>query len=143
MAQKYIDEYFARYPNVRKFFANLENDALQKGEVRTIYGRRRVISDLDTSGRDKGFLLRAAVNAPIQGTAADIIKLAMVKIENEIPVSAQLILQIHDELVFECDANAVDQTKEFVREAMENVIELLVPLKVGVSAGKNWEEAHR
>lgn len=144
-AQEYINNYFARYPRVKQYFKRLEEDAIRAGAVSTLFGRRRIISDLDTSGRDKGFALRAAINAPIQGTAADIIKLAMVRLEERIEresLPLKLILQIHDELLFECAAEFVVQAKEIIRQEMEQVITLEVPLKVDVGVGGNWQEAH-
>lgn len=145
IAQEYINNYFARYPRVKQYFKRLEEDAVRSGAVSTLFGRRRIISDLDTSGRDKGFALRAAINAPIQGTAADIIKLAMVRLEERIEreeLPFKLILQIHDELLFECKREFVDEATEIIRQEMEQVIELKVPLKVDVGVGGNWQEAH-
>jgi DNA polymerase-1 len=146
-ASQYITNYFKRYPKVKEYFAKLEETALSNGEVQTIYGRKRVISSIDTSGRDSGFAMRAAINAPLQGSAADIIKLAMIRVDElltkEFP-GANLILQIHDELLIEAtdlgtEANA--RLLAAIQAAMENVMELRVPLKVDVGQGRNWQES--
>jgi DNA polymerase-1 len=146
-ASDYISNYFKRYPKLKEYFSKLEETALTNGEVQTIYGRKRVISSIDTSGRDSGFAMRAAINAPLQGSAADIIKLAMIRIDEmltkEYP-DAHLILQIHDELLIEAkdrgDAeNAKLQTA--IQNTMESVMDLSVPLKVDVGSGRNWQES--
>jgi DNA polymerase-1 len=146
-ASSYINNYFNRYPRVKGYFAKLEELALTSGAVETIYGRKRIISALDTSGRDQGFAMRAAINAPLQGSAADIIKLAMIKVdallESEQP-QARLVLQIHDELLIEAADRGADENAALVKsiiETMEGVIQLNVPLKVDAGIGKNWEEA--
>jgi len=143
-ANRYIESYFERFPGVRQYFASLERDADQQGMVRTILGRRRIISAIDTSGRDRGFALRAAINAPVQGSAADIIKLAMVQLEREnshLPYSLDLILQIHDELLFECDQGALELACGHIKRVMENVLTLKVPLEVEIGSGPNWNAA--
>jgi len=143
MAKDYIENYFNNFPKVREYFDKLGNDAREKGFVTTLFGRKRNISDIDTSGRDKDFVIRAAINAPIQGTAADIIKLAMIKIDHkirEMPVT--MILQVHDELVFECAENFKDEAASLIRKEMEEVMELSVPLKVDLGMGYNWNETH-
>lgn len=145
VANQYIDGYFNRYPKVQELFARLEQEALNKGYVTTIFGRRRIIGDLDTAGRDKGFAVRAAINAPMQGTAADLIKLAMIRIqsnieERKLPIS--MLLQIHDELLFECSAGNIEEMRLFIVDIMEKVTELTVPLRVDTGVGKNWQDAH-
>lgn len=146
-ASQYITNYFSRYPRVKEYFAKLEDAAMSQGEVQTIFGRKRVISSIDTSGRDQGFAMRAAVNAPLQGSAADIIKLAMVKVDamlRESGLSAKLILQIHDELLIEAKDQGAEENEKLmraVREAMESVMELSIPLKVDAGMGKTWTEA--
>ncbi len=146
-ASAYIANYFARYPKVKEYFAALEDAALSQGEVQTIFGRKRVISSIDTSGRDQGFAMRAAINAPLQGSAADIIKIAMIQVDKQLrsgSSGATLILQIHDELLIE----AVDRSpsenealKQSIQNTMENVMSLSVPLKVDIGSGKSWNEA--
>jgi DNA polymerase-1 len=146
-ASQYITNYFSRYPRVKEYFAKLEDAAMSQGEVQTIFGRKRVISSIDTSGRDQGFAMRAAINAPLQGSAADIIKLAMVKVDDMLRASgldAKLILQIHDELLIEAkDLGPAENEKlmKSVQEAMEGVMSLSVPLKVDAGIGKSWTEA--
>lgn len=145
VAQSYIDGYFDRYPGVRELFARFERDATARGYVSTLFGRKRFVSAIDTSDRDQGFMLRAALNAPIQGTAADLMKLAMINIDRRIlggKTGLSMLLQIHDELVFECDAARVEDATELVRSEMENVVEFSVPLEVEVGFGNNWQEAH-
>jgi len=146
-ATTYINNYFARYPRVKEYFAKLEDAAMSNGEVQTIFGRKRVISAIDTSGRDSGFAMRAAINAPLQGSAADIIKIAMIKVDSMLRssgIDAKLILQIHDELLIEAaDRGAAENEKlmRSVQEAMESVMELSVPLKVDAGSGRTWTEA--
>lgn len=146
-ASNYITSYFKRYPKVKEYFARLEEAALSHGEVQTILGRKRVITSIDTSGRDSGFAMRAAINAPLQGSAADIIKLAMIKVDALLRHSwkgANLILQIHDELVVEAPDHGSENNKRLVDaicKTMEDVVELSVPLKVDAGSGLNWQEA--
>ena len=146
-ATQYINNYFARYPRVKEYFGKIEEAAMSNGEVQTIFGRKRVISSIDTSGRDQGFAMRAAINAPLQGSAADIIKLAMVKVDDMLRASgldAKLILQIHDELLIEAkDLGPAENEKlmKSVQEAMEGVMSLSVPLKVDAGIGTSWTEA--
>ena len=146
-ASSYITSYFSRYPRVKEYFSKLEEAALSHGEVQTIFGRKRVISSIDTSGRDQGFALRAAINAPLQGSAADIIKIAMIKVEKLLEEQfpgTSLILQIHDELLIEApERGDADKAAliSAIQQAMENVMALKVPLKVDVGSGKNWSEA--
>jgi DNA polymerase-1 len=145
MAQRYIDNYFARYPKVKGYFSSLMEAAETRGFVTTITGRRREIRELETEGRDRGFMQRVAVNAPIQGSAADLIKIAMIAIEKGIKtqgLSCTLLLQIHDELLFECPEAAVESAKDFIRTTMEGVMKLNVPLLVQTGSGLNWDAAH-
>lgn len=143
-ANSYIEGYFERYPNVKQYFAQLEWQAEHEGQVSTLFGRKRIITDLDTSGRDRGFAARVAINAPIQGTAADIIKLAMIRLDSRIrkeKLPLKMILQIHDELLFEVDQADADKMSQLIKEEMEKVIELSVPLQVDVGSGKTWGAA--
>lgn len=142
-AQRYIDAYFARFPGVRRLFARLEASAKADGFVRTVSGRKRVIADLDSSGRGQGFLARAAINAPLQGSAADLIKKAMIRVDDRLRKEAGgafLVLQIHDELLLECPEEEVTSVAAIVKAEMEGAMHLLVPLKVDVGWGKNWLE---
>jgi DNA polymerase-1 len=146
----YIHRYFSRYPRVREFFDRIEREMEDTGEVRTMLGRRRVVREIDAGRRDKNFVKRAALNAPLQGSAADLIKLAMIRMYSRIHDDAlplRMVLQVHDELLFEVDLNEsadslVKEMSEVVREEMEGVLPLRVPLVVDVATGMNWEEAH-
>jgi DNA polymerase-1 len=146
-ASQYITNYFNRYPKVKEYFAKLEDTALTSGEVQTIFGRKRVIGSIDTSGRDQGFAMRAAINAPLQGSAADIIKLAMIKVDQLLKQrypEAKLILQIHDELLIEAPDRGEQANKELIQaivKAMESALTISVPLKVDAGSGYNWQEA--
>ena len=144
-AKQYIENYFTRYSEVRSYFEQLEADVAAAGAVSTMFGRKRYIAELDTSGRDSGFATRAAMNAPIQGSAADIIKLAMIELDRRIrddDLPMRLVLQVHDELVFECEAESHQHLLPIVVEVMENVVQLDVPLKVDAAWGANWGQAH-
>jgi len=146
-ASNYINSYFSRYPKVKEYFAKLEDQVMSQGEVQTIYGRKRVIGSIDTSGRDQGFAMRAAINAPLQGSAADIIKLAMIRVDELLKRSypeAKLVLQIHDELLVEAPDLGAEKNQRLIDDivaAMEGVIELKVPLKVDAGSGRDWQEA--
>ena len=145
-AKRYIESYFARYPKVREFLDRTIREAKEKGYVTTLFGRRRFIPEIVSStAAVRNFGERTAVNTPIQGTAADLIKLAMIRIQARLKkegLSAAMILQVHDELVFEAPDGELDSLKRLVREEMEGVIELSVPIKVDMGSGKNWDEAH-
>ena len=145
VANGYIENYFARYSGVRDFFDKLSKEADELGFVKTLFGRKRIIAQIDAGGRDQGFVRRAALNAPIQGTAADIMKLAMMAVDRalvEKKLPAKMLLQIHDELLIEADRSAQSEVAQCVKAAMEGVALLAVPLEVDVGAGKNWQEAH-
>ncbi len=141
-AQKFIENYFRRYPRVKKYVENIIDQAEKKGYVETIFKRRRILNQI--KGRNpylKEFAKRQAVNAPIQGSCADIIKLAMVKINREISnagIKAKLIMQIHDELVFDVEKKYLEQLIFLMKSQMENCVSLRVPLKVNVKAGRDW-----
>ncbi len=145
-AQDYIDEYFVQHKGVEKYIETVLEEARSKGFVRTLLGRIRYMPEMnnpDPAVRQLGE--RTAMNAPIQGTAADIIKMAMVNIHRKIMeggLASRLIMQIHDELVFEVKEEELDRMEEIVRCEMENVIRLDVPLKVSLGVGKNWAQAH-
>jgi DNA polymerase I len=145
-AKRYIESYFARYPKVRTFIDATIAQAKRTGYVTTLLGRKRFIPELASSAAPvRNFGERMAVNTPIQGTAADLIKLAMIKIHDiltEQRSGSRMILQVHDELIFEVPDREVGMMKELVRKEMEGVLELSVPIKVDVGSGKNWDEAH-
>jgi len=145
-AKRYIDSYFARYPQVREFINRTIETAKTKGYITTLLGRRRFIPELASSVvAVRNFGERMAVNTPIQGTAADLIKLAMINVQRRLAranLSSKMILQVHDELVFEVPDQEITTMKELVREEMEGVLNLAVPIKVDMGIGKNWDEAH-
>ena len=144
-AQEYIDRYFARYPNVRAYMENTRAKAKEKGYVETLWGRRLYLPEINASQipRQKA-AERTAINAPLQGSAADIIKLAMIHIDNwlrEAKLNAKMIMQVHDELVFEvADADLATLT-DGVKKHMSEVVKLHVPLLVSVGIGDNWDKA--
>ena len=145
-AKRYIDNYFARYPRVREFIDHTITEAKKNGYVSTLFGRRRFIPELASSSvAVRNFGERMAINTPIQGTAADLIKLAMINIQKRLSrkdLRSQMILQVHDELVFEVPDREIDKMKTLVREEMEGVLTLSVPIRVDMGMGKNWDEAH-
>ncbi len=145
-AKRYIDDYFARYPGVREFLDRTIEEARTKGSVFTLLVRRRFIPELASSiAAVSSFGERMAVNTPIQGTAADLIKLAMINIQTRLKreeLRSKMILQVHDELVFEVPDSEIDAMQKLAREEMEGVLKLVVPIKVDMGVGKNWDEAH-
>ena len=122
----------------------MEN-AERDGYVKTLLGRRRVINELKSSNRNvRAFGERAAMNMPLQGSSADIIKLAMIRVHKRLQeegFKARLVLQVHDELIIDCPINEKDEVAKMLQEEMENAVELLVPLTVEVNVGKNWFES--
>ncbi len=146
MAQAYIDGYFARYQKVRDYLDGILEGARRDGFVCTLLNRRRYLPELKSNvPAIRQFAERMAINAPIQGSAADLIKIAMVNIDRLLTknnLSARLIMQVHDELVIEAPVKEKEEVIELVRREMEEVIKLKVPLKVEIATGKNWDEAH-
>jgi DNA polymerase-1 len=145
-AQAFIDAYFAGFPSVRAFIDGLLEDARQTGTVKTMFGRRRLVPDLNNrNGQVRAAAERAAVNMPIQGSAADILKKAMIDVHAALPSIAagrvRMILTVHDELLFEAPRDAADETAAAVREVMESAVTLNVPLTVDVGIGDNWKDA--
>jgi DNA polymerase-1 len=145
-ASAFIETYFDTYPGVRDFIDRTKAGAHRDGWVETLLGRRRLLPDIESSNnRVRAFQERVAVNTPIQGTAADLIKLAMIQIQKDLDTNelgALLLLQVHDELVFEVPAENLETLKPLVRVAMEGALELKVPLVVDMHSGGNWAEAH-
>jgi DNA polymerase-1 len=143
-AEQYIESYFARYPGVRDYIRSTLEQGRKQGFVSTLLGRRRFMPDLSSpEGGARQFAERTAVNTPIQGTAADLIKAAMVKIDRRLRESggsAGMILQVHDELILEAPEAEVDRVVTVVREEMEGAAELAVPLEVAVGVGASWAE---
>ena len=145
-AQEYVDLYFARYPGVKEFMDRTRTQAGQRGYVETLFGRRLYLPEITSSnGQRRQAAERAAINAPMQGTAADIIKRAMIAIDEWLyreAIDARMIMQVHDELVFEVKADAAEAFRAEVAKRMAAAAELAVPLIVDVGVGANWDEAH-
>lgn len=144
-AKRYIDDYFAKYPKVKTYVDEIVRVGQEQGYVETLFHRRRYLPELASINfHQRSFGKRVAMNTPIQGTAADIIKIAMVKVYKALKESglkSRLILQVHDELVIETFEDELETVKELVKKCMEEAVELSVPLVVDVSIGKNWYEA--
>ena len=145
-AKKIIEDYFANFPAISSYIEDTLTAARENGYVETIFGRKRYLPDINSrNGTVRALAERNAINAPIQGTSADIIKLAMIKTDRRIKqegLQSRMILQIHDELVFDTTPDEVERLEAIVREEMENVIELSIPLTVECNHGHNWLEAH-
>ncbi len=141
-----INAYFNTYPDVKKWIDRIIEETENKGYTETLLGRRRKVPELVSDNYNtKEFGKRIAINTPVQGSAADIIKLAMIRIDERLrkeSIDATMILQIHDELLFEADASCLDEAKALIVDEMENAVKLSVPLKVEVGVGNNWYEAH-
>jgi DNA polymerase-1 len=145
-AQRIIDDYFEHYPQVRRYMDTTIEAARRDGVVTTRWGRRRRVPDLHASQRHvREAAERVAINTPIQGTAADIMKIAMVRVWHRIHrdhPATRVLLQVHDELLLEVPFSEVEEVRRAVREEMEGAATLAVPLVVGTAVGRNWEEAH-
>ena len=145
-AQQYINLYFARYPGVKAYMDNTRQQAKQDGFVETVYGRRLYLPEINArNSQRRQYAERTAINAPMQGTAADIIKRAMIALDNALSKSsldARMVMQVHDELVFEIRQDQIDALSALVREHMESASELNVPLVVDIGVGDNWDQAH-
>jgi DNA polymerase I len=143
-ARRFIDAYFEKYAGVRAFIDATLEQTRRDQKVKTLFGRIRPIPDINSkNATQRGFAERTAVNTPLQGTAADLIKLAMIRIDHEIRtrgLKSRMTLQVHDELVFEVPENEIDAMKPLVREHMENAHSLAVPLKVEIGVGLNWRD---
>jgi DNA polymerase-1 len=145
-ARRYIEQYFERHPGVKAYIEKCINEAKRQGYVQTLFGRRRAIPEVrnkNATVRQQGE--RLAMNSPVQGTAADIIKIAMIHIGKRLKdkgLKSRMILQVHDELLFEVPVGELETVIDIVRNGMEGVIRLSVPLRVDIHYGKNWAEAH-
>jgi len=146
MAQRYIDLYFARYPGVKAYMDETRERAREQGYVETVFGRRLYLPEIKASNMARRqYAERTAINAPMQGTAADIIKRAMIELDRMIEKSKldiHMIMQVHDELVFEVAEGIVVQASDIITNNMVTAAELAVPLIVDVGVGNNWDEAH-
>ena len=143
-AKQFIANYFEKYQGVRKFIDRTLEEARRDMKVKTLFGRVRPIPDINSkNANQRGFAERTAVNTPLQGTAADLIKIAMIRIDaalRERGLKSRMTLQVHDELVFEVPENEIDVMKSLVREHMEKVHDLAVPLQVEMGVGPNWRD---
>ncbi len=140
-AKSFIDRYFEIRRGIAEYIERVKQQARQDGYTATIFGRRRPCPDVNSSNFITRMAAeRAAVNMPLQGTAADMMKLAMIELATQLPVNAKMILQIHDELIVECDEKSVDDVVQVMRRVMENIHRFSVPIEVGVRIGKNWGE---
>ena len=145
-AKAYIDKYFATYPSIKEFIDGLVSSAKEKGYSLTMFNRRREIPELSSGNfMQRSFGERVAMNAPIQGTAADIIKLAMIRVSRALKekgLKSHLILQVHDELLVETAIDEIDDVRQILTEGMKEAVSLKVPLEIDIKQGKNWLEAH-
>jgi DNA polymerase-1 len=145
-ARQYIERYFGMHPGVREFINETIEKTREKGCSLTLFGRKRPIPEISSrNANQRSQAERIAVNTPIQGTAADIIKIAMINLKKRFTseaAGARIILQVHDELLVECGEGEVENSISLVRTGMEKAVTLDVPLKVDISSGRNWAEAH-
>jgi DNA polymerase-1 len=145
-AQQYVDLYFQRYPGVRSYMEQTRERAREQGYVETLFGRRLYLPDIKArNAQRRQAAERTAINAPMQGSAADIIKRAMLRVHRwsqQQPYTARMIMQVHDELVFEIADSRLDDAAGRIRTDMESAAELRVPLVVDIGTGANWDEAH-
>ena len=144
-AKRYMDDYFAEFPSIKSYLDGVIADAEERGYTKTLFGRRRYIPELSSRiFNQRAFGKRVAMNSPIQGSAADIIKLAMVRVDKRLSdegLDARLILQVHDELIVESEESCAERVRAILREEMEGAVSLAVPLTVSTAVGKNWLEA--
>lgn len=142
-AQQYMDRYFARYPNVHGYMESARESARKNGYVETLSGRKLFVPDITASNHMRRMAAeRAAINAPLQGTAADLIKLAMICIDQQLKSHGVMIMQVHDELIFEVHEDHLPAVCDLIKACMENAFTLEVPLEVAIGVGDNWDEAH-
>lgn len=145
-AQEYVDLYFERYPGVKKYMDDTRDKAHDQGYVETVFGRRLYLPEINSrNGQRRQYAERTAINAPMQGTAADIIKCAMIQLNQSLTASsinARMIMQVHDELVFEVAEKDLKQLTDLVKKEMEAAAKLKVPLVVDIGVGDNWDQAH-
>ena len=145
-AQGYIELYFDRYPGVKRYMDETRELAREQGYIETLFGRRLYLPDINAkNGQLRQYAERTAINAPMQGTAADIIKLAMLSVDNWLQKdkpAVRMVMQVHDELVFEVEQSYLDQATSIIQQKMGAAAKLDVPLIVDVGTGKNWDEAH-
>jgi DNA polymerase-1 len=146
-AENFIKEYFQDFPGVKKYLDNIRKVATEQGYVETMLGRKRYLPDLKHAANQqiRARAEREAINSPVQGTAADIMKLAMLKLPGALKkagLKSQILLQVHDELVLECPENELKKTTQVTQEVMESAYKLSIPLETDAAVGKNWGELH-
>jgi len=146
MAKAYIDNYFGRYKGVKTFIEKIVDDTRKSGQTTTLLGRIRLLPEINSKNvNERKFAERTAINTPIQGTAADLIKVAMINVDNELQsrnMKTAMLLSVHDEMVFEVPPEEIDAASALIKEKMESVWDLNVPLKVNIEIGNNWASAH-
>ena len=146
MAKAYIDNYFGRYQGVKTFIEQIIEDTRKSGQTTTLLGRIRLLPEINSKNRtERNFAERTAINTPIQGTAADLIKVAMIHVDNELRsrnMKTAMLLSVHDEIVFEVPPEEVDAASALIKQKMESIWDLNVPLKVNIEVGNNWAAAH-
>ena len=145
-AKEIIENYFKQYPGIKKYMTHNIEFAREHGYIETFYGRRRHLQDINSGNAVvRGFAERNAINSPIQGSAADMIKLAMIKVDKALENSdlkTRMILQVHDELIFDAPKNEIEKASALIKECMETAMPLNVPIVAEVNFGSNWLEAH-
>ena len=145
-AQAYMDQYFEQYPGVKQYMQSTREFARENGFVETVYGRRLYLPDINAKNHNvRQYAERTAINAPMQGTAADVIKRAMIEVDSYLRsnvIDARMIMQVHDELVFEVAGSEAEKLQASVCEIMQGVADLAVPLVVDAARGDNWSAAH-
>jgi DNA polymerase-1 len=143
-AKKFIDAYFEKYTGVRAYIDRVLEETRREQKVKTLFGRTRPIPDINSrNANSRGFAERTAVNTPLQGTAADLIKLAMINLDAELrqrSLRSRMLLQVHDELLFEVPESEIEMMRGLVKDKMENVHSLSVPLLVEIGVGPNWRD---
>ena len=144
-ASRFIEKYYELYPGVKNYMTNIVKEAYLTGEVKTMFGRIRKINELkDTNFRTRAMGERMALNTPIQGSSADIMKMAMIEVYKRMKennLESKLILQVHDEIIIDAKENELEKLKEIIKDAMENIVKISVPLKIEINTGSNWFEA--
>jgi DNA polymerase-1 len=143
-ANQFIQSYFEKYPGIKQYLESTKQQARDKGYVQTLLGRRRPIPEINSANRQvREAAERMAINMPVQGTSADIIKVAMIKLYQEMNkrhMESKMLLQVHDELLFEMPSEELEEVRQLVPEIMSTAIELSIPLKVDIKSGQNWAE---
>ncbi len=145
MAKEYIEQYLEKYDGIKKFMTDIVEETNKNGYVETLYKRRRYVPELQSKNyMVRQFGARVAMNTPIQGTAADIMKIAMINVYRELQknnLKSKLVLQVHDELLIETKEDEKEKVEEILKNGMQNAAQLAVPLKIEIETGKNWYEA--